>query len=145
MNYGLTDDQASVLDGLEQLLASESPPMATEPHIFSYLPALDATLAEAGFLDIAREDGFGLIDAALVAERLARLPHVIEASASAIVAPGLGIERGVRPVALVSGDPTKAGPAGRSRRSRRGDHGRSGACRARRYAVRLPVRPPERR
>ena len=108
MNYSLTDDQASVLDGLEQLLASESPPMGTEPHIYSYLPALDATLAEAGFLDIAREEGFGPIDAALVVERLARLPHVIEAGASAIVAPAFDIERGVRPVALVSGDGGKA-------------------------------------
>jgi alkylation response protein AidB-like acyl-CoA dehydrogenase len=108
MNYGLTDDQASVLDGLDQLLASEAPPMATEPHTFSYLPALDATIAEAGFIDIAREEGFGLLDAALVSERLARLPHVVEAGASSIVAPGLGIERGVRPIAMVTGSAAKA-------------------------------------
>jgi hypothetical protein len=107
MNYGLTDDQASVLDGLEQLLSSESPPMGTEPHFYSYLPALEATLVEAGFLDIAREEGFGPIDAALVVERLARLPHVVEAASTALIAPALGIERGVRPVALVSGDGTK--------------------------------------
>src|SRR5690606_26450396 len=79
----------------------------TEPVVAPYSDALDAALSESGFLDIAREDGFGTLDAALLVERLARAPHIVEAAASAIVAPALGLESGLRPLALVVGDPTR--------------------------------------
>jgi alkylation response protein AidB-like acyl-CoA dehydrogenase len=108
MNFSLTEDQASILAGLDQLLASSAPPPPTEAQFASYAAALDATLAAAGYLDIAREPGFGTLDAALVVERIARLPHAVEAASSAIVAPSLPIPAGVRPVALVAGDATKA-------------------------------------
>jgi Acyl-CoA dehydrogenase, C-terminal domain len=107
MNFGLTDDQTSVLTGLEQLLASQSIEPPTEPVLVSYGSALDKALAESGFLDIAREEGFGPLEAALIVKRLARLPHVVEAAASCLVAPALGVPAGTRPVAMVAGDPTK--------------------------------------
>lgn len=107
MNFGLTEDQESIVSGLDQLLGSMVPDMPIEPIMFSYAADLDAALAESGFLDIAREDGFSILDAALIVEKLAHLPHVLEAAATAIVAPGLDLERGIRPIAMVSGDGSK--------------------------------------
>jgi alkylation response protein AidB-like acyl-CoA dehydrogenase len=108
MNFGLTEDQSSILAGLDQLLASQAPPAPTEPVFAAYSTELDQALMEAGFLDIAREDGFGPLEAALVVERLARLPCAVEAGASALIAPALSLPAGTRPIALVTGDPAGA-------------------------------------
>lgn len=91
MNFELSEDQASVLSSLDQLLnAYTAPPV--DPVILSYSPALASALAESGFLGIASVDGFGPLDAALVVERVARVPHVVETGVSALVRPVLGIE-----------------------------------------------------
>ncbi len=102
MDFEPNEDQTSILDGLEQLIASldVTPPLHGE--IASWSQLLDDTVAEAGFLGIAREEGFGLLDAALIVERLARLGISCEAAASAIVAPGLIEDPALRPVALSS-------------------------------------------
>lgn len=106
MNFGLDEDQQGIVSGLEQLLGRMSPPVPVEPAIWSPAPDLEAALHEAGYLDIARIDGCSILDAALIVERLARLPHAIEIAASAIVAPALGIEPDNRPIAMVRGDGT---------------------------------------
>jgi alkylation response protein AidB-like acyl-CoA dehydrogenase len=108
MNYSLTDDQSDVLAGLDQLLSQtkESAIQHAVTHVYS--PELDNALAASGFLDIAREDGFGPLDAALVVERIARELQVIEAGASALVAPLLPVDPGVRPIALLTGSATAA-------------------------------------
>lgn len=108
MNFELSEDQTSVVTALDQLLA---PFRATpvEPLVYAYSGALDRTLGESGFLDIAREAEFSLLDAALVVERVARVPQVVEAAASALMAPALPLAAGTRPIALLSGD--GAGPA----------------------------------
>lgn len=107
MNFGLTDDQAAILEGLDRLVAGKPAEPPKDPVLVAYDAELDGNLAESGFLDIAREEGFGSLDAALVVERLARLPHIVEAAASAIIAPALSIPVGTRPIAVVAGDPTK--------------------------------------
>lgn len=107
MNFGLNEDQVSLLSGLDQLLASAAPAAPTEPVFTAYADGLDEALVESGFLEIAREDGFGVLDAALIVERLARLPQTVEAASTAIIAPGLGLEAGVRPIALTSIDATR--------------------------------------
>jgi len=104
MNYELNEDQAGILAGLDQLLAAYAEAASGEAETYFHGVALDAALVESGFLDIARIDGFGPLDAALVVERLARLPQVVEAGASALIAPLLPLEPGERPLALVSGD-----------------------------------------
>jgi hypothetical protein len=102
VDFEPNEDQTSILDGLEQLIGSldVTPPLHGE--IASWSQLLDDTVAEAGFLGIAREEGFGLLDAALIVERLARLGISCEAAASAIVAPGLIEDPALRPVALAS-------------------------------------------
>lgn len=107
MNFGLTDDQAAVIAEVERLLEGLPLQAHTEPVVAPYSDVLDTALAESGFLDIAREDGFGALDAALLCERLARSQHIVEAGHSALVAPAIGLPAGLRPVALVSGDPTR--------------------------------------
>lgn len=104
MKFALSDDQSSVLIGLDQLLAGTARSAPIEPLFFSYAADLDRALVESGFLDIGREEGFGVLDAALITERLARLPRTVEAAASAIIAPALPIAAGTRPIALLSGD-----------------------------------------
>lgn len=108
MNFGLTEDQASLLAGLDQLLAKLAPPAPTAPVFSAYSTELDSALAAAGFLDIAREDGCGPLEAALVVERLARLPCAVEAGASALVGPALPIAAGTRPIALAADHAGKA-------------------------------------
>jgi alkylation response protein AidB-like acyl-CoA dehydrogenase len=114
MNFGLTDDQAGVLAGLDQLLASVAAP-AAEPAHCAWSADLDGKLAEAGFLDVAREDGFGPLEAALVAERVARLPWAVEAAASALVGPALPLPAGDRPIAITddAGKPVRFLPMAR--------------------------------
>lgn len=92
MNYGLNEDQSSLLAGLEQLLSAAAPPPPTEPRVHVEAMELEQTLVDAGYLDLAREPEFGLLGAALVVERLARLPQVIECGIRAIVVPGLNLE-----------------------------------------------------
>lgn len=107
MNFGLTEDQASVLNEVERLLSGLPLQAHTEPVVAPYSDTLDAALAESGFLDIAREEGFSALDATLLTERLARSQHIVEVGASALVASALGLPAGVRPVAMVAGDPTQ--------------------------------------
>jgi hypothetical protein len=104
MNYGLTEDQAGILAGLEQLIAASAAATPTQPRHAHYSESLSRAVAESGYLTIAREPGFGPLDAALVTERLARLPWVVEAATSAIVGPILPIAADAGPIALSSGD-----------------------------------------
>lgn len=102
MNYELSEDQESVVSALDSIL-EDYKTAPVEPVPFVYGTQLDATLAESGFLDIEWEDGFGPLDAALVVERVARMPEVVEVAASALLAPALPLDRGTRPIALHTG------------------------------------------
>lgn len=106
MNFAPTEDQAAVIGEVERLLDGLPLQAHTAPVVAPYSDTLDAALAESGFLDIAREDGFGALDAALVVERLARSQHIVEAAASSLIAPALGLPAGLRPVALAAGSAT---------------------------------------
>ena len=100
MQLSLTEDQTQILDFLDSL----SRPYAGVPtHDISFAltsDALDAELAEGGFLDVAAMPELGPVTAALVVERLARLPFAVEAAASALVRPLLDPEL-PRPICLV--------------------------------------------
>jgi hypothetical protein len=103
VNYAPTEDQANVLGGLDQLIAATSPPAPTQPLRFCFDSTFNRAVAEAGYLDIASQEGYGLLEAALVVERLARCPWLVEAGTTALVRPLLDIDPGGEPIALVQG------------------------------------------
>ena len=101
MELALSDDQVQILDAIDTL----AKPYAAVPiHDISFAltsEALDRELADNGFLDVAAMDDLGPETAALVVERLARLPFAVEAGASALVRPMLDSDL-PRPLCLVS-------------------------------------------
>ena len=105
MDFELNENQTAILDGLEQLISSQHVEASKEGVLVAYSAPLDAELAASGFLDIAREEDFTLLDAALVVERLARLPVSAEVAFSALVGPLFPADSVQRPFALVSGNP----------------------------------------
>lgn len=100
MELALSDDQVQILDAIDTL----AKPYASVPiHDISFAltsAELDRELAEGGFLDVAAMDELGPETAALVVERLARLPFAVEAAASALVRPMLDPEL-PRPLCLI--------------------------------------------
>jgi Acyl-CoA dehydrogenase, C-terminal domain len=90
MDLALTADQTAILDALDSLCRSyESPPLH-DCSLALTSPVLDTALREGGFLDVGFDPDLGAVTAALVVERLARLPYAVEAGASALVRPLLG-------------------------------------------------------
>jgi hypothetical protein len=87
MQLALTEDQTQVLDFIDSLAR----PYATVPlhdHSLALESAeLDEALVENGFLDVMAVEELGAVTAALVVEKLARLPFAVEAAASALVRP----------------------------------------------------------
>jgi alkylation response protein AidB-like acyl-CoA dehydrogenase len=100
VELSLTSDQDAILDAITALAR----PFTSAPigsHGFDLVsPELDKELAEGGFLDVALEPELGAVSAALVVERVAKLPYAVEAAASALVRPLLDPEL-PRPVCLV--------------------------------------------
>jgi Acyl-CoA dehydrogenase, C-terminal domain len=90
MDLALNPDQIAILDALDSL----AKPYAAVPlHEtgFSLTDAnLDRELLAGGFLDVAFDPDLGVGSAAVIVERLARLPQATEAALSAIVRPLLG-------------------------------------------------------
>lgn len=100
MDLSLSDDQVAILDALDSLCRPyESVPLHDTSFALTS-DALDRELAEGGFLDIGFDPDLGTVTAALVVERLARLPFAVEAAASAVVRPVLGDV--ARPVCLIA-------------------------------------------
>jgi Acyl-CoA dehydrogenase, C-terminal domain len=103
VDFDLTEDQASVLGSLDQLVASlhlEAP----RAGVFSaYSHRLDDELSTGGFLSIGADAAFSLLDGALVVEALAKLPVSVEAATSILIAPRLIGDSSLRPVAIAQG------------------------------------------
>ena len=85
MDLSLSEDQTQILEFIDSLAR----PYAGVPmHDISFALTsadLDRELAESGFLDVMAMPELGAVTAALVVERLARLPFAVEAAASALV------------------------------------------------------------
>jgi Acyl-CoA dehydrogenase, C-terminal domain len=101
MDLSLTPNHLAILDALDSL----AKPYASVPigdHNFALTSeTLDRALAEGGFLDVAHDPDLGTVAAAVIVERLARLPFTTEAAMRALVKPLLGGISG--PVCLVEG------------------------------------------
>lgn len=100
MQLSLNEDQNQILDFVDSLAR----PYAAVPlHDISFAlhsDELDQALVEGGFLDIMAVEELGAVTAALVVEKLARLPFAVEAGFSALVRPLLDLEL-PRPICLV--------------------------------------------
>lgn len=104
MDLSLSDDQRAILDALDGLCRPyEDAPLHDAP-LAATSAKLDAEIAEAGFLDVAADADLGTVSAAVIVERLARLPYATEAAASAFFRPLLDGLDG--PLCLVDGTRT---------------------------------------
>lgn len=87
MQLCLSDDQRAILDALDALAKPyEAVPIGANGFVLTS-SRLDAALAESGFLDVGRDPELGAVTAALVTERLSRLPYTTEAALSALIGP----------------------------------------------------------
>lgn len=96
----LSEDQTQILDFIDSLTR---PYVGVPMHDTSFAltsDELDRELVEGGFLDVAAMPELGPVTAALIVEKLARLPFAIESAASALVRPLLDPEL-PRPICLV--------------------------------------------
>ena len=100
MHLALNDDQRQVLDFLDSLCRPYDSVPLHDTSFALTSDALDSELAENGFLDVLAVPELGAVTAALVVERLARLPFAVEAGASALVRPLLDADL-PRPLCLV--------------------------------------------
>jgi alkylation response protein AidB-like acyl-CoA dehydrogenase len=101
MDFELSDDQAQLHAALDQMIAPYLTAPTHEATYVSYSEALQAELAQSGFLELFAQEDYGPLDAALLVERIARLPWSVEVAGSALVAPALGVES-AGPVALAA-------------------------------------------
>ncbi len=90
MDLALTPDHLAILDALDSLAKPYEAVPISDHSCALTSDALDRELADGGFLDVAFDPDLGTVAAALVVERLARLPFTTEATMSALVRPLLG-------------------------------------------------------
>lgn len=102
MDLELNDEQAMLVDSLENIgeRYQDLPPNERRNYNY-YAHEFERELDSAGFYDVARTPGLGAREAALVVERISRLPVVVESGASIIVAPQLSATPLPRPLTLI--------------------------------------------
>jgi hypothetical protein len=92
MDLSLNSDQIAILDALDSLAKPYAEVQVGDHSCALTSDNLDRELAQGGFLDVGLDPDLGAVTAALVTERLARLPFATEAAISALVRPLLGDE-----------------------------------------------------
>jgi hypothetical protein len=90
MDLSLSPDQRAIMAALDSLAKPYESVSLHETGFALVDAALDRELVQGGFLDVAFDRDLGVSTAALIAERLARLPQATEVALSAIVRPLLG-------------------------------------------------------
>ncbi|HET6305532.1 MAG TPA: acyl-CoA dehydrogenase family protein [Myxococcota bacterium] len=106
MDLEASGEQQAIVEAVRALLARHAGParaieLAAKG---AYDSALEAALGAAGFLDVARAEGTGPLEAALVVEEVARAGGTAAVGAAALVGPcALGERALPGPIALASG------------------------------------------
>ena len=106
MDYELNEDQQAILDAVDSLLERHAGParaIELQPE-GRYDVELEAALHDAGFLDVARDDSMGPLEAALVCEAVAKAGGVVSAGVAALIAPALSEEELPLPIAVTGAD-----------------------------------------
>jgi alkylation response protein AidB-like acyl-CoA dehydrogenase len=108
-----------VIEGVDAILARQAGPARAAELAAkgAYDDALDAALAEAGFAEIALGEETGALEAALVAERVAKAAGCVAFAAGGLVAPLVAGRALPGPVALARADdagPVRFAPAART-------------------------------
>ncbi len=107
MDFDFTPDQQMLMTAFEGLLDSyRQPPQGVHGYV-AYSAALQAEVAQAGFLEVATQPGFGLLEAALLIEAAAACPVSAELAASMLIAPLLGEAEAPLAVAWGLGRPAR--------------------------------------
>jgi len=102
MDMELSSEQRQLQASLQQLLGQYKQLPKAEAIAYTMSDALDADLAASGYLDIARTEGLGDLEAVLLVEAASQLPYCNEVAASALVAPRISNEPLPRPLALTA-------------------------------------------
>ncbi|HEX7856356.1 MAG TPA: acyl-CoA dehydrogenase family protein [Sphingobium sp.] len=87
MNFELSEDQSLLMTSFEALLERFRNPPHGEHGYVSYGEALQAEVQQSGFLEIASQEGFGTLDAALLVHAAAACPVSVEIASSALIGP----------------------------------------------------------
>lgn len=87
MDLTMNEDQAGILTALDVLTRGYTEPALHDAPLAATHAGLDRELREAGFLDVAIDPELGTRAAAIVVERIARLPWATEIAASAFMRP----------------------------------------------------------
>jgi len=100
MDFEYSDDQQMLMTAFGGLIERHRElPIGAHGYVH-YSAELQAELAEAGFAEIAAQEGFGLLDAALLVEEAAACPASVEFAATAMIGPLLevGTPDAIRPL-----------------------------------------------
>lgn len=98
MDFALSNDQQLLMTAFESMLEGyRTPPPGIRGYV-AYSAAFQQELRDGGFLEIATQPGFGLLEAAMLVEAAATCPVGVEAAASMMIGPLVGEFQG--PVAL---------------------------------------------
>jgi alkylation response protein AidB-like acyl-CoA dehydrogenase len=90
VDFDLSDDQQLLMTSFESLLERfRQAPQGVHGYV-AYSDALQTELAQGGFLEIASQPGFGVLEAALIVEAAAASPVSVELAASTLIAPLIG-------------------------------------------------------
>jgi alkylation response protein AidB-like acyl-CoA dehydrogenase len=101
MDFGLTDDQQLLMTSFEGLLQRHREAPQDVHGYVAFGAELQAELIDSGFLEVAVQDGFGPLEAALLAEEAATCPVSAEVAQSALLGPLL--DSAALPVAVAWG------------------------------------------
>ncbi len=102
MNFDMTEDQQAIQAALDQMVERHGELPVGDPAYVKINPAIERELAGGGFMDIARQEGLGALEAVLLVDAVGRIPYAVEAMASALVVPMLTDRELPGPVALAA-------------------------------------------
>jgi alkylation response protein AidB-like acyl-CoA dehydrogenase len=98
MDFSLSDDQQLLMTAFEGLVERYRVPLEDLHGYVAYSREFQQELHESGFVEIASQPGFGLLEAAMLVEAAATCPVGVEAAASMTIGPLIGQAQG--PIAL---------------------------------------------